>query len=44
MTDHDHPDAPADRPYAGPDAESCDLCDLVLTGPGRPPAATPPGL
>ncbi len=35
MTDHDHPHAPADRPHAGPDAESCDLCDLVLTGPAR---------
>lgn len=35
LTDLAHPDAPAARHRAWPDAEFCDLCDLVLTGPAR---------
>jgi hypothetical protein len=35
LTDLDHPEAPAARHRAWPDAEFCDLCDLVLIGPAR---------
>mgnify|MGYP003606794879 CR=1 FL=1 len=33
LTALDHPGAPAARRRGWPDAEFCDLCDLVLTGP-----------
>lgn len=35
LTALDHPEAPAARRRAWPDAEFCDLCDLVLIGRAR---------
>lgn len=35
LTDLDHPEAPAARHRAWPDAEYCDVCDLVLAGTDR---------